>query len=340
MSGVCNYSDKDGQTFCEIYFSNIEFHYAAKFGEQVKTWMYAVGCTDAHVDIQWAFSETTTRHLLDLSAAYSNRSLAIFLGAGVSADIGLPSWKDLISRMIDVVSRRTVTFPATKLERLSTLTLVEQARWLRRDLGENFNEAVRQALYQDIYKNGKKESRILKNISQMNLLRAVCTYNYDDFLENTAVQNFKTIASATEGYGIDEIPVYHPHGFLPYTGEPRGELILSENDYHELFNTPNHWANVLQLSLLRECTCLLIGISATDPNLRRILDIIKDSKAGHTYIIKKMDKVSLTEDENLNSWISSKEFDSEHYKDIHLRTIWINSYQEIPVLLNQLRSAQ
>lgn len=194
--------------------------------------------------------------------------MAIFLGAGVSVDLGLPLWPELPRRVSEIVQQqRRVTFDPTKLQKLSELSLEQQARWLRKQLDTELDETVRQALYRDVYNHGQKESHIHRAIAQMHLLRAVCTYNYDDVLERTPGQNFKAIASATDGYGYNDIPVYHPHGFLPLIGPPRGELILSENDYHRLFNDQNHWANVLQLNLLRECTCLLIGISTADQKL-------------------------------------------------------------------------
>lgn len=335
LESVVSYPEEEGKIAYQLIFNKIEYPYAVAFGEQIKTWMYAVGCTEAYADIVCSFSQSTTGHLLDVSAAYSNRSLAIFLGAGVSVDLGLPLWPELLRRISKIVQQRRVTFDSTKLQRLSGLSLEQQARWLRDQLSTEFDETVRQALYRDVYNHGQKESHIHRAIAQMHLLRAVCTYNYDDILERTAGHKFKAIASATERYELNDIPVYHPHGFLPLIGSLRGELILSENDYHRLFNAPNHWANVLQLNLLRECTCLLIGISTADQNFRRILDVVGEHKAGNTYIVQKMDEVSGTDKDTLNAWISTKEFDSEHFANIHLRTVWIHDYGEIPLLLNE-----
>lgn len=71
----------------------------------------------------------------------------------------------------------------------------------------------------------------------------------------------------------NEKPIYHVHGYVPRNNYIRSKPILSEKDYHELYKEAFHWTNVEQLHALNRNTCIFIGLSMQDPNLRRLLDI-------------------------------------------------------------------
>ena len=73
------------------------------------------------------------------------------------------------------------------------------------------------------------------------------------------------------------INVYHLHGYLRFdsgAGEPRKEtdkITLTEQDYFDFFNDPMSIFNYTFLHLLREWSCLFIGLSMQDENIRRLL---------------------------------------------------------------------
>ena len=72
-----------------------------------------------------------------------------------------------------------------------------------------------------------------------------------------------------------ELPIYHVHGFLPREGDldERQDLVFSSDAYHTQFIDPFSWSNLTQLNHLSQNTCLFVGLSLTDPNLRRLLDV-------------------------------------------------------------------
>src|SRR5262249_23019768 len=67
--------------------------------------------------------------------------------------------------------------------------------------------------------------------------------------------------------------IIHAHGYIPRRGDPPiAEIVFTERDYHALTEGVFHWALTEIVWLLRHCTVLFIGLSMSDPNLRRLLD--------------------------------------------------------------------
>ena len=91
--------------------------------------------------------------------------------------------------------------------------------------------------------------------------------------------------------------MYHVHGYLPRTGRipDSMELVFSEDAYHNQFIDPFSWSNLILLNKLTQNTCLFIGVSLTDPNMRRLLDVAwrknPDKERSH-YIIKRFPQSS------------------------------------------------
>lgn len=106
---------------------------------------------------------------------------------------------------------------------------------------------------------------------------AVVTFNFDDLLEQALVARgvrHHVVASAARESG-GGLPVIHPHGFLPMQprpGEEQHPIVFTESEYHALADVAFHWAPTTILSYLRNCTVLFIGLSMSDPHLRRMLD--------------------------------------------------------------------
>jgi SIR2-like domain len=81
----------------------------------------------------------------------------------------------------------------------------------------------------------------------------------------------------------DLLPIYHVHGFLPvlYPFRPYGsnrgslahEIVLTEDHYHREAADPYSWANLVQLRAMSAPVGLTIGLSMSDPNMRRLLDV-------------------------------------------------------------------
>jgi SIR2-like domain len=63
------------------------------------------------------------------------------------------------------------------------------------------------------------------------------------------------------------------------------------------YANPYSWANLVQMSLLLSQSCLFVGVSLTDPNIRRLLDACVALPIAHKhYAIMRSPVVGLTGD--------------------------------------------
>lgn len=89
----------------------------------------------------------------------------------------------------------------------------------------------------------------------------------------------RTIERPSAGPRLGRINVYYPHGFLDFdtaciddlSKEAPDRLVLAEGDYFDFFNRPTELFTYTLLTLLREHTCVFVGMSMQDDNLRRLL---------------------------------------------------------------------
>jgi len=119
------------------------------------------------------------------------------------------------------------------------------------------------------------------------LIRGIVTFNLDAVLQAYVYARFekrllRTIERASASSIAGKINIYHMHGFLRFdqsAGDFRKEapdtVVLTEQDYFNFFNDPTSLFNYTFLYLLREATCLFIGLSMQDENIRRMLHLSK-----------------------------------------------------------------
>ncbi len=127
------------------------------------------------------------------------------------------------------------------------------------------------------------KSKLLDNLANLcatnNCVKSVLNYNYDNFFEihlrrkNISCRAFWDPAFPEK---TGKLAIYHPHGYLPFPGGPLSKTVIAESDYHGEYAQSDNWANLAQFREFTGSTCLFIGQSMTDPNIRRIL---RSSKA-------------------------------------------------------------
>ncbi|MGR5295785.1 SIR2 family protein [Vibrio mediterranei] len=244
------------------------------------------------------------------------------------------------------------------------------ARYLRKGLSKrdseakDFIEAVTKNLYRLRNSKFSIDSDLIKSIASMCLprrtgakVKSVVTYNFDDLLERQLANNailHRCIYTENESYDPDELPVYHVHGFLPENRKPhdgldKSTLVFSEEGYHHIYSDSYHWSNLVQLNSFRENNCLMVGLSMTDPNLRRLLDISSKNleKSKHYAFMKRLSSDDFCHEIKNGKKTSSIEnvdaaekflvrhhtLNEELMKELGVTILWYESYDEIPAII-------
>lgn len=314
------------------------------------------------------WKETSKKHIEKLKHSYSKNDLVLFLGAGVSASAKMPCWDTLISKLIIsmisermlgnyLVSEEEKEIMAHQIKEMHGGSPLLLTRYIRSGLGNSFEEKVSICLYEDLNNKEKGTSNLLDSISRLCIpkrdgpgIKSIVTYNFDDLIENHLMKlsvKHRSIYKDADIASSNELGIYHVHGFLPqkhknYDDLSESLLIFSEEGYHNLYLDPYFWSNLIQLNYFRENTCLMIGLSGEDPNLRRLLDIAaKKNNVPKHYIILK--RKSLPESTNIRDNISQSMLSAHHalyekyFNDLGLNIIWCEDYDDFPEIINQIK---
>lgn len=193
-------------------------------------------------------------------------------------------------------------------------------------------------------------------------VRTVITYNFDDLIERQLLENsiqHHSIYTDNEAFDPEELPVYHVHGFLPedsknYERLDKSTLVFSEEGYHQIYSDAYHWSNLVQLANLRDNSCVMVGLSMTDPNLRRLLDISARNldRPKHYAFMRRMTLETFAysqkdKDGNKQQFIDNiegaEQFLNRHHKlneeimkELGVSIIWFNDFADIPSLLARI----
>lgn len=355
----------------------------SKESEEIKNNLLALRVQSAVESSPKDWREERSEVLSKLKEVYDKGQFSLFLGAGVSRSIGIPDWSSLLnSLLVSYLARQfdgqevmpsELRSLADRFQKINGPTALMTARYLRKGLG-NDNEGVRgflsevtSSLY-DLQDHEEADYSLIQSISALCMprrtgakVKSVVTYNFDDFFERQLQQmsiEHRCIYSQREGYEPEELPVFHVHGFIPqdrkgYKGLNESTLVFSEEGYHQIYSDPYHWSNLVQLGCFRENSCLMIGLSMTDPNLRRLLDISSRNldENKHYCFMQRLSKQEFCgsgvdyakKGMSGFSEVNAERFLSMHHKlneqlmgELGVNVIWFERFDEIPDILNNL----
>jgi hypothetical protein len=249
-----------------------------------------------------------------LREAYRDNGVVLVLGSGVSAGSGLPTWDALMKRLAASDPRGGAVFFKRLGDSGLPLPVIASVMEERSRDRSDFVERVRDALYLrfPFYRtgvDGQDQERFVAHVKRRNKtlravaafcakregatwspnrkIRAVVSLNLDQLLQVYTNARYgsrllRTIESPSASANPDKISVYHIHGFLRFdrkagmrTKEAAYGAVLTEQDYFNVYNDPLSVFNYTFMYFLRESTCLFVGLSMHDENVRRLLHFSK-----------------------------------------------------------------
>ncbi|MEG0231056.1 MAG: SIR2 family protein [Hafnia sp.] len=311
--------------------------------------MVSNGDEQSKLNSKYTDEDNVAQYIEPLTKAYRAKKLALICGAGTSVSAGIPKWGDLLNSMfismldkMDNVTDIEITKPEYISKNISqSVSSLILGKYLKNNLNENFDSILRDCLYQ----NKPTTCNIINSIVKLSrpqrdgrILDSIITFNFDGLIEENLEKSnvpHKTIFSESIGCTPNELPIYHVHGYLPRNGNiPDCKIVFSEDGYHSQFLEPFSWSNIIQIQKLTQNVCLFIGISLTDPNMRRLLDIAwrknPEEKSTH-FLIKKLPESAENPEGKLIKLLEEQDANL-----LGINLIWIKDFNEIPTIMDSL----
>jgi SIR2-like domain len=246
------------------------------------------------------------------------RRLGLILGAGVSIDAGLPTWKGLVERLTAKFPAVEKAFAAHRSAGLQETYITQIAYALHQasikgtsstlprqfeqyQVDSTWMEIVHQQLYRDIA--SFTYDKILQRHSYLHSLgRLVCrteltvNFNFDDLVDEAAIDFARSrnkvqpeiISRPKIETRRDASVIYHINGSLPREARRRRSenLIFTEDAFADVLISPTLHESDFLMSRFATTTFLLLGTSLNDNSLKNMLRAgMKRNPANHHYII-------------------------------------------------------
>lgn len=278
-----------------------------------------------------ALDQDVARVVEDLAGKAQVGQVTLVLGAGVSFSRKVPSWASLaksIWRETFNTSYPFVSRSGTQLHPFAhqfALELVEQELSKPQGLcdADQFAAVIARAIYKTVRRPSSRApgdtlgilARVLRREAQKGSerrIQRVITFNVDSLLEDEVNRGRNPreqprvwpMARASDALRYHQaIPVYHLHGYLPYSWyalkegktaklkvsrakrkdstkkrsdhqlyDPTSDvLVFTDSQYWKMSTTPASFANRILSTALHDSHCVFIGLSFTDLNLVRWL---------------------------------------------------------------------
>jgi hypothetical protein len=311
-----------------------------------------------------AILSTVAREVLrEVREQHRAGRLGFLVGAGLSVPIGLPGWAAFNEALLEnAIGRHTPggTSHARALSRAYLDLLQGQSLaavdLVRQRVGADFHVVLRGALYEREQLRKFQPTEVHYALARLALdsqppYPCLHTTNYDDLLELTIgnmLGKRPRAVHATRRSSADGPRVVHLHGYFPY--DPPGaaeekrlaaELVASDLDYHRLSNDHAAWTNRELMTLLDSRSVLVVGMSLTDPNVRRLLAYLSEHRKSHDeehdHFVILQQRPPMSDDDHQRA---SELLEDDEYKFWHgqgVKILRLSSWDGLNYLLRRIR---
>lgn len=253
----------------------------------------------------------------------------LFVGAGLSINSGMPSWKELLREPAE-----SIGMDVDREEDLVTL-----AQYF---VNENHNTRTRiNAKLKSQFENLSQINENQKIIAQLPI-DTIWTTNYDNLLERAFKQNGKICDVKRNKDDFTSSPknscvtFYKMHGDISDTSH----TVITRREYEEYDRNFEMYVTALKSDLVRK-TFLFVGYSFQDPNLRYILAqlrlLLNNSPREHFFIIRKPVKADGETEDDFDYRVNKHRLQIEDLEQYNIRAVEIENYEQITDILKKIK---
>lgn len=256
-------------------------------------WKEGIGMSEKKLELAMDSKEANRRYqyIQELNDAYLQKRLVIFYGAGLSMQLGLPSWSDLIQYVMEKViespqQRRECSEEIKKgsfwdaMERVKDIAKVNDAR-----IKSLIAECIKSSQDNNVEILSAKDNNY-RDLAESEVSIFITT-NYDTFLNKVDPQ--------CDSYDIDGLKdqananffsrsekrkrVLYLHGHV----NKESSIIITKKAVEEIYRNEK-WISVFQ-GLLNNYHILFLGVSLSDEYLRKFLSKNVENTKNSYFVI-------------------------------------------------------
>ena len=268
-----------------------------------------------------------TRFLKEYPAALADGVGAVFVGAGMSMAAGYPSWATLLREIGEElgVSSRDIQ------------DLAALAQWSIQESGSATR--VRNVIKDQIGKDYDVPPT-LEVIARLPV-QHIWTTNYDRLVERAfaAIDRPLDPLSGAKDLSLKPTPgaarLYKMHGSI----DRLDDIVISTDDY-ELFRSRRGAFLPLLQAHLTSMSVLFVGLSFTDPNIRHVLSLIResftDAPPEHFAIVRPPHPDDFDSEDEFKARLAQHNLWAKDLRRYGLIAVEIENYDEVPGLLREI----
>lgn len=270
---------------------------------------------------------TRERFLREYTEALTDDGGVIFLGAGVSMAAGYPSWSTLLKEIGEELG----------LDASDVADLAALAQWSVRQTG-SYNR-VRRVVREHIGVDHPIPDAV-RTIARLPL-RHLWTTNYDRLVERAFEEIKRPLDVVPNAATLSLRPrsgaarLYKMHGSV----EAPDDLVISTDDY-ELYRSKRGAYLPLLQAHLTSMSLLFVGLSFTDPNVRHVLSLIRESFADappeHFALVRPPHREDFRSQAEYDARSTQHKLWADDLTRYGLVAVEIEDYAEVPDLLRQV----
>ena len=292
-----------------------------------------------------SWTEDTNQSLEELTKIVQHKDCSLFLGAGVSKSAKAPSWDELLKSLyLRSIECHDFRDPEeyNSVSKINSYSALITARYVTQGI-QNVDDEIKRIIYNGTQVTSPLIQSIVNMVKDSSVhVSSIISYNYDDLVDmalEKAGVDVLSVYGNNRAESFSTLPIYHVHGLIPMTREIQSTPVLNEKDYHKIYQENYHWSNVEQLHALSRKTCIFIGLSMTDPNLRRLIEFSRrGSESGmyHYVFLRRFETEGASHEFNCECCDRYQKMMGE----MGVNVIWYKEHEELPAILGSLYSKE